>query len=57
MTADKRPYLDIDCDQILVQEAAPGSIFAKSIILRRGQHLSAYELDVAERHGLPIRWE
>jgi hypothetical protein len=54
--AKKEPYLDIDSDQIVVQELAQGSVCAQTVILRRGQHLSAYELDVAKRHHIPVLW-
>jgi hypothetical protein len=54
--SQEEPYLDIDSDQIVVQELAQGSVLAKTVVFRRGQHLSAYELEVAERHNIPIRW-
>jgi hypothetical protein len=52
----KEPYLDIDSDQVVVQELPKGSVCAKTLVFRRGQHLTEYEVGVAERHNIPIRW-
>jgi hypothetical protein len=51
---EKQPFVDVD--YVAVQEPS-GPCATKTVEFRRGQKLSAYELEVAERHGIALRWK